>query len=55
MPVKEVPVEADYKAEHTSHSLKGASWYAIRTFGVLTQFILAKTGIHYNKVFNRED
>ncbi len=50
--VREVPVEADYKAEHTSHSIKGASWYAIRTFGVLTQFILAKIGL-YNKVFKR--
>ena len=55
MPVQEVPVEADYKAEHTSHSLKGASWYAIRTFGVLTQFLLAKAGWAYNKVFKRTD
>ena len=53
MPVQEVPVEADYKAEHTSHSIKGASWYAIRTFGVLTQFVLARTGLYYNKVFKR--
>jgi len=50
--VKEVPVEADYKAEHTSHSIKGASWYAIRTFYVLTAFLLAKCGI-YNKLFKR--
>ena len=51
--VKEVPVEADYKADHTSHSIKGASWYAIRTFFVLSQFMLAKTGVYYNKVFKR--
>src|SRR3989338_11484901 len=53
MPVREVPVEADYKSEHTSHSIKGASWYAIRTFLVLTQFVLAKSGIYNNKVFKR--
>ncbi len=53
IPVREVPVEADYKAEHTSHSIKGASWYAIRTFGVLTQFILARMGIAHTKVFKR--
>jgi len=55
LPVQEVPVEADYKAEHTSHSLKGASVYAIQTFGILTQFLLAKTGLYYNKVFKRID
>lgn len=51
--VKEVPVEADYKGEHTSHALKGAAWYAIRTFGVLAQFLLAKFGIYHNKVFKK--
>lgn len=55
MPVKEVPVEADYHADHTSHSIKGASWYAIRSFGVLTQFVLAKAGLAYNKVFNESN
>lgn len=53
--VQEVPVEADYKAEHTSHSIKGASWYAIRSFVVLGQFVLARTGIAYNKVFKRKN
>jgi glycosyltransferase involved in cell wall biosynthesis len=53
MPVKEVPVEADYHADHTSHSIKGASWYAIRSFWVLAQFILARAGLYYNKIFNR--
>src|SRR3989338_8775890 len=51
MPLKEVPVEADYKAEHTSHKLTGAAWYAIRSFAVLGQFILAKWRISYNKIF----
>jgi glycosyltransferase involved in cell wall biosynthesis len=55
MRVQEVPVEADYKAEHTSHSIKGASWYAIRSFGVLAQFVLARAGIAYNKVFKRKN
>lgn len=54
-PVREVPVEADYLSEHTSHSIKGAAWYAIRTFGVLTQFLIAKAGLHYNKVFNAQN
>jgi hypothetical protein len=53
--VQEVPVEADYKAEHTSHSIKGASWYAIRSFVVLGQFVLARAGIAYNKVFKRKN
>ena len=53
MPVREVPVEADYHADHTSHSIKGASWYAIRSFGVLGQFMLAKAHIAHNKVFKR--
>jgi hypothetical protein len=55
MHVKEVPVRADYKSDHTSHSIKGASWYAIRSFGVLIQFLLAKSGLYYNKVFNSKN
>ena len=38
----EVPVEADYLSEHTSHSLYGASLYAINTFFVLGKFLLSK-------------
>ncbi|MBX4212082.1 glycosyltransferase family 2 protein [Candidatus Pacearchaeota archaeon] len=52
MPVREVPVEADYKSEHTSHSIKGASIYAIKTFGVLGQFVAARIGIH-SKIFSK--
>ncbi len=52
MPVREVPVEADYKSEHTSHSIKGATLYALQTFVILSQFMLAKIGI-YNKIFNK--
>ncbi|MBI3334492.1 glycosyltransferase family 2 protein [Candidatus Pacearchaeota archaeon] len=51
MPVQEVPVEADYKAEHTSHKLSGAALYAMQTFIILAQFLLAKAGISYSKVF----
>lgn len=50
-PVAEVPVEADYKGEHTSHKLTGAAVYAITTFFILGQYILAKLGIRYNKIF----
>lgn len=49
--VKEVPVEADYKNEHTSHSIKGASVYALQTFWVLAQFLLARMKLHYTKIF----
>lgn len=55
LPVREVPVEADYKGEHTSHALKGAAWYAIRTFGVLGQVVLARCRISYNKIFKKRD
>ncbi len=53
MPVSEVPVEADYHSDHTSHSLSGASIYAINTFGVLWQYVLAKWDISYNKIFQK--
>ncbi len=51
MPVQEVPVEADYKSEHTSHAVSGAAVYAIQTFLILGQFLLAKMGIIHNKLF----
>lgn len=38
----EVSVEADYRSEHTSHSIYGASLYAINTFFVLSKFLLSK-------------
>lgn len=49
----EVPVEADYLSEHTSHGLAGASWYAIRTFGVLAQFLLARAGLPAGRLLSR--
>lgn len=51
MPIREVPVEADYISEHTSHSLGGAAVYAIKTFLVLGQFLLAKMGICHTPIF----
>lgn len=38
----EVPVEADYRGEHTSHELSGAFVYAFQTFHVLGQYTLAR-------------
>jgi glycosyltransferase involved in cell wall biosynthesis len=38
----EVPVEADYHSEHTSHNIFGASIYAVNTFFVLGKFLLSK-------------
>jgi len=55
MPVKEVPVEADYKSEHTSHKLTSAAAYAIQTFFTLGQYVLARAGVHYNKIFQKKE
>lgn len=52
--VAEVPVEADYTTDHTSHSLRGASVYAIATFVILFQFILAKMGIYHSSLFPKQ-
>ena len=51
MPVSEIPVEADYRGEHTSHKLTGAALYAFQTFGILAQYLLAKTRIHTTRIF----
>lgn len=51
VPVGEVPVEADYHGEHTSHSLSGASVYAVRTFEVLAHYLLAKSHLRHNRLF----
>jgi len=51
VPVAEVPVEADYRGEHTSHSLRGASVYAVRTFEVLGEYLLAKAGVRFSRTF----
>lgn len=49
--VAEVPVDANYREEHTSHSIAGASVYAVRTFSVLLKFLLAKWGIYTSPLF----
>lgn len=49
--VAEVPVEADYRGDHTSHSLKGASIYAIQTFGILFNYLLARWRISFSALF----
>lgn len=49
--VKEVPVEADYHAEHTSHKLSGAAAYALKTFVILGKYILARWKISYSSIF----
>ncbi|TSC80410.1 MAG: C-methyltransferase [Candidatus Peregrinibacteria bacterium Gr01-1014_25] len=53
--VAEVPVEADYRGDHTSHSIKGASIYAFQTFRVLADYILARLGISFTPVFPARD
>lgn len=49
--VAEVPVEADYKSEHTSHKLTGATIYAIETFAILGAYLLARAGLFHFKQF----
>lgn len=51
LPVAEVPVEADYKNEHTSCPLDQAVVYSFETFRVLAEWVLAKRGIRYSKTF----
>lgn len=47
----EVPVEADYHGAHTSHSIRGAAVYAVQTFWVLAQFLLAVWGLRSSHLF----
>ncbi len=47
----EVAVEADYRGDHTSHSIKGAAIYAFQTFFVLADYLLAKWGMRYTAQF----
>ena len=51
----EVPVEADYRGDHTSHSLRGAAVYAVRTFEVLGQYVLARSGLYHPRIFPRSE
>ena len=49
--VDEVPVDADYHSEHTSHHLLGAARYAVQTFGQLLRFELARRGFRDDEIF----
>src|SRR5262249_37172604 len=49
--VAEIPVDADYRGEHTSHGLAGASIYALRTFAVLSQLLAAGGGACCSRCF----
>ena len=49
--VAEVPVEADYHSDHTSHKISGAAIYAFQTFFVLFKFLLAKFDILHTNQF----
>lgn len=51
--VAEVPVEADYKSEHTSHAITGAAIYALTTFVILFNYLTAKAGLFYTRLFPR--
>jgi glycosyltransferase involved in cell wall biosynthesis len=53
--VAEVEVEADYRSEHTSHKLSGAAVYAVKTFGVLADYLRAKAGVRYTALFRRPE
>lgn len=53
--VAEVPVEADYISDHTSVPIKIAALYALQTFVVLGQYLLAKTGLSYCKIFPQKN
>lgn len=52
--VAEVPVEADYLSEHTSHSILGASIYALKTFYILFLYLMAKFKIFYSPIFPKK-
>jgi glycosyltransferase involved in cell wall biosynthesis len=51
--VGEVPVEADYIGDHTSVGGYGASLYALQTFAVLAQYLMARGGLWNGAVFPR--
>jgi glycosyltransferase involved in cell wall biosynthesis len=51
--VAEVPVDADYRAEHTSISLRAAAVYAFASLACLAKYLLAKAGLRHSPVFPR--
>jgi hypothetical protein len=48
--INELPIRCDYAIEHTSISIKKSIVYAIRTFGTLFSYILARLGFK-RKIF----
>ena len=52
--VAEVPVVADYLSEHTSHSVFGATIYALKTFYILFMYLMAKFKIFYSPIFPKK-
>jgi glycosyltransferase involved in cell wall biosynthesis len=51
--VAEVPVEADYHAEHHSIPLGEAAAYAFGNLACLTRYVLAEAGVHHASIFPR--
>jgi glycosyltransferase involved in cell wall biosynthesis len=51
--VREIPVEADYHAPHTSISLREAAVYAVDNLFCLGRFWLARRGLHHSRQFPR--
>jgi glycosyltransferase involved in cell wall biosynthesis len=49
--VREVPVEADYRGEHTSISLPAAARYAFENLVCLGEYVLARSGVGGSAVF----
>ena len=49
--IGEVPVEADYKSEHTSHNLFGAAIYAFKSRYILLRFLLSKYCLVHSEQF----
>lgn len=53
--IDEIEVEADYHAEHTSHSLWGATRYAFQTCATLFHFVLARHGFRFSGLYPRRE
>jgi glycosyltransferase involved in cell wall biosynthesis len=49
--VREIPVEADYRGEHTSISLPAATKYAFENFACLAEYALARSGLRGSRRF----
>jgi glycosyltransferase involved in cell wall biosynthesis len=53
--VREVPVEADYVAEHTSISLPAAAAYSFGNLSCLARYVMARAGLHHSAQFPARD